>query len=164
MLAGVVVGPAERLEDRALARLEAVGPLEDDRGLGVVAALEQRVAALEQLVGGLALARPGSGVGARRLSDVIVLVGRVDPSRNGYTNAERLPAARRDRAGYAVPPRRRGRPAAAAGESVRPGIRPRLAIGRPSISLMSPVKSIGVAPLMYEPTANESTGAPASLK
>ena len=29
---------------------------------------------------------------------------------------------------------------------------------------MSPVKSIGVAPLMYEPTANESTGAPASLK
>ena len=34
------------------------------------------------------------------------------------------------------------------GESVRPGIRPRLAIGWPSISLMSPVKSIGVAPLM----------------
>ena len=39
-----------------------------------------------------------------------------------------------------------------------------MAIGRPSISLMSPVKSIGVAPLMYEPTAYESTGAPASLK
>ena len=34
-----------------------------------------------------------------------------------------------------------------------------MAIGRPSISLMSPVKSIGAAPLMYEPTANESTGA-----
>ena len=34
----------------------------------------------------------------------------------------------------------------------------------PSISLMSPVKSIGVAPLMYDPTAYESTGAPASLK
>ena len=50
------------------------------------------------------------------------------------------------------------------GESVSPGIRPRLAIGAPSISLMSPVKSIGVAPLMYEPTAYESTGAPASLK
>ena len=28
------------------------------------------------------------------------------------------------------------------GERVMPGIRPRLAIGRPSISLMSPVKSI----------------------
>ena len=39
------------------------------------------------------------------------------------------------------------------GDSVMPGIRPRLAIGRPSISLMSPVKSIGDAPLMYEPTA-----------
>ena len=50
------------------------------------------------------------------------------------------------------------------GESVSPGMRPRLAIGRPSISLMSPVKSIGVAPLMYDPTAYESTGAPASLK
>src|SRR5207344_2828741 len=50
------------------------------------------------------------------------------------------------------------------GLSVRPGIRPRFAIGRPSISLMSPVKSIGAAPLMYEPTAYESTGAPASLK
>ena len=34
------------------------------------------------------------------------------------------------------------------GDSVRPGMRPRFAIGRPSISLMSPVKSIGVAPLM----------------
>jgi hypothetical protein len=45
-----------------------------------------------------------------------------------------------------------------------PGIRPRFAIGFPSISLMSPVKSIGVAPLMYEPTAYESTGAPWSLK
>jgi nicotinate phosphoribosyltransferase len=44
------------------------------------------------------------------------------------------------------------------------GIRPRLAIGRPSISLMSPVKSIRVAPLMYDPTAYESIGAPASLK
>src|SRR3972149_3777300 len=43
-------------------------------------------------------------------------------------------------------------------------MRPRFAIGRPSISLRSAVKSIGVAPLMYEPTANESTGAPASLK
>ena len=29
---------------------------------------------------------------------------------------------------------------------------------------MSPVKSIGAAPLMYEPTANESTGAAFSAK
>jgi hypothetical protein len=50
------------------------------------------------------------------------------------------------------------------GDGVRPGILPRLAIGRPSISLMSPVKSIGVAPLICDPTAYESTGAPASLK
>jgi hypothetical protein len=50
------------------------------------------------------------------------------------------------------------------GDAVRPGILPRLAIGRPSISLMSPVKSIGVAPLICDPTAYESTGAPASLK
>ena len=49
-------------------------------------------------------------------------------------------------------------------DGVGPGIRPRLAMGRPSISLMSPVKSIGAAPLMYDPTANESTGAPASWK
>lgn len=34
------------------------------------------------------------------------------------------------------------------GLEVIPGIRPRLAIGRPSISLMSPVKSIGLAPEM----------------
>ena len=39
------------------------------------------------------------------------------------------------------------------GLSVSPGIRPRLAIGRPSICFRSPVKSMGVAPLMYEPTA-----------
>ena len=62
-LAGVVVRPAERLEDRALARLEPVGPLEDDRGLGVVASLEQRLAALEQLVGGLALVGVGASSG-----------------------------------------------------------------------------------------------------
>src|SRR3954454_3672137 len=49
------------------------------------------------------------------------------------------------------------------GLGVSPGMRPRLAIGLPSISLRSPVKSIGVAPLMKLPTANESTGAPASL-
>ncbi len=37
---------------------------------------------------------------------------------------------------------------ASLGLGVMPGIRPRLAIGRPSISLMSPVKSIGLAPEM----------------
>jgi len=34
------------------------------------------------------------------------------------------------------------------GLGVRPGIRPRLAMGRPSISLRSPLKSTGLAPLM----------------
>ena len=48
--------------------------------------------------------------------------------------------------------------------SVRPGMRPRFAIGRPSISFRSPVKSIGLASLIAEPTANESMGAAASLK
>src|SRR5438093_617756 len=63
------------------------------------------------------------------------------------------------------PPRQRPRSIGRSrGESVTPGMRPRLAIGRPSISLMSPVKSIGVAPLMYDPTANESTWALSSLK
>ena len=61
-LAGVEVGAAERLEDRALARLEPVGPLEHDGGLGEVTSLEQILAALEQLVGALALV----GVGAFR--------------------------------------------------------------------------------------------------
>ena len=50
------------------------------------------------------------------------------------------------------------------GFSVRPGIRPRLAIGLPSISLRSPVKSMGLASLIADPTAKESTGASASLK
>ena len=46
VLAAVVVGPPERLEDRALARLQARRTLEDDRGLGVVPLLHERVAAL----------------------------------------------------------------------------------------------------------------------
>ena len=50
------------------------------------------------------------------------------------------------------------------GFSVRPGIRPRFAMGRPSISFRSPVKSMGLASLIADPTAKESTGAPASLK
>ena len=64
-LAGVEVRPAERLEDRALAGLEPVGPLEDDRGLGVVATLEQRVAALEEVVGALgSLGGPAPAIGS----------------------------------------------------------------------------------------------------
>ena len=41
-----------------------------------------------------------------------------------------------------------GRRGARRGLGVTPGMRPRLAIGAPSISLRSPVKSMGVAPLM----------------
>ena len=74
-----------------------------------------------------------------------------------WPSARRRPSPRR-------PARGRGRPAAAGATRSTPGIRPRFAIGRPSISLMSPVKSIGVAPLMYDPTANESTGAPGVLE
>ena len=66
-LAGVVVRPAERLEDRALAGLQPIGALEDDRGLGVVAAVEQRLAALEQVVGALGLVGSGSVRRAARI-------------------------------------------------------------------------------------------------
>ena len=48
--------------------------------------------------------------------------------------------------------------------SDRPGMRPRFAMGRPSISFRSPVKSMGLASLIADPTANESMGAAASLK
>ena len=65
---------------------------------------------------------------------------------------ELLPRERRPRIGVVsqvVPSRQLLRSIGCSrGDSVTPGIRPRLAIGRPSISLMSPVKSIGVAPLM----------------
>ena len=54
-LAGMVVGPPERLQDRALARLRPRRALEDDRGLRVVARLDQRLAALEERVGALVL-------------------------------------------------------------------------------------------------------------
>jgi hypothetical protein len=55
VLAGVVVRAAQRLEDRALAGFEPGGPLQHDRRLRVVAPLQEVVAALEQLVGGLAV-------------------------------------------------------------------------------------------------------------
>jgi hypothetical protein len=54
-LAAVVVGPPEWLEDRALPRLGPRGTLEHDRGLGVMAPLDQRLAALEQAVDALAI-------------------------------------------------------------------------------------------------------------
>ena len=46
VLPGVEVRPPERLEDRRLAGLELRRPLEDDRGLRVVAPLEEALAAL----------------------------------------------------------------------------------------------------------------------
>ena len=157
-LARVEVGPAERLEDRALARLEPVGPLEDDGGLGVVP-LGRAVAG--RAGGGRRRSRGSVGVGPRRR------VARTACAR-WWHGASRWPpavdAGARSAAGYRLAVGGEVHRPGAAGESVRPGIRPRLAIGWPSISLMSPVKSIGVAPLMYDPTAYESTGAPASLK
>src|SRR5258706_10670238 len=55
VLAGVVVGPTERLEDRLLAWLRAGRPLQHDRRRGKVPLRQQLVAALEQLVGRLAI-------------------------------------------------------------------------------------------------------------
>ena len=63
VLAGVEVRPPERLEDRRLPRLEAIGTLEDDRGLRVVPAGEERLTALEQLICRLALGGVGRLVG-----------------------------------------------------------------------------------------------------
>ena len=59
VLAAVEVRPAERLEDRLAVRLETVGPLEHDRGLRVVAPPKELLAALQQVVGGLAFVRRG---------------------------------------------------------------------------------------------------------
>ena len=71
VLAGGEVGPPQRLEDRALAGLQARGPLQHDRGLGVVAAAHQGRATLEQLVGGLGLVgrRVGGGTSSRTPRD-----------------------------------------------------------------------------------------------
>ena len=146
-LAAVVVRPTERLEDRALARLRPRSALEHDCGLGMVAPADQRLAPLEQAVDALAL------VILVRPTAMNPLVVHGPDRRTDVANGR--PYGSRHSA------RATGR---SLGLSVRPGIRPRFAIGRPSISLMSPVKSIGVAPLMYDPTANESTGAPWSLK
>ena len=115
------------------------------------------MAALEQLVGASRARRRASARG------VLVLLVH---ARMVARNPPRPPPARSSRRRLSrSPSRQRARSTGwSRGDSVRPGIRPRLAIGRPSISLMSPVKSIGVAPLMYEPTAYESTGGAGSLK
>lgn len=136
-LATVEVGPTECLDDRGPAGLEKRRPLEDDRRLGVMAAAEEVMAALEELVRGLALVGRGLVLVAGRTIKVHNPDGRMNCPAGGQSCARQ--SAR-------MTGRRRGL-------AVVPGIRPRLAIGRPSISLMSPVKSIGVAPLMYDPTA-----------
>ena len=153
-LAGVEVRPPERLEDRALAGLEAVGPLEDDRGLRVVPAFEQRAAR----------------AGAARTRSRVSAASRAPRRMRRWSHGRAFAAMRGSQARRAVAPagyclavgrevdRLEARRVGQAGDPAALGDR------RPSISLMSPVKSIGVAPLMYEPTAYESTGAPASLK
>jgi hypothetical protein len=65
VLARVVVGAAQGFQDRGLARLLAIGPLEDSRSLGEVAPLQERRAALEKLVGGLVFPVVGSRVALR---------------------------------------------------------------------------------------------------
>ncbi len=152
VLTGVVVRPPERLEDRAAVRLQPIGPFQHDRGLSVMATVEECVAALEQVV--------------RALWIVIVrtpLVGSLAVVLHARMVARVGSRVRQRSAAYASRYAARSTDTSL-GDSVRPGMRPRLAMGVPSITLMSPVKSIGVAPLMYEPTAYESTGAPAPLK
>ena len=55
VLGGVEVGAPEGLEDRCLAGFQAIRPLEHDGGLRVMTRGQQRLAALEQLVGRLTL-------------------------------------------------------------------------------------------------------------
>src|SRR3954468_11262388 len=55
VLATVVVGAGKRFDDRALVGLQAIGALQKNGGLCVVAALEQSACALEEAVGRLAL-------------------------------------------------------------------------------------------------------------
>jgi hypothetical protein len=55
VLGGVEAGSPEGLEDRALVRLGARRAFQDDRGLGMVPVTDERLAALEQLVGALAI-------------------------------------------------------------------------------------------------------------
>ena len=69
VLTGVEVGPPERLEDGRLARLEPIGSLQHDRRLRVMARSEQRLTALEQLVGRFVLRRV---VGSPLIHDLIL--------------------------------------------------------------------------------------------
>ena len=87
MLAGVEVRPAERLEDRRLARLGPVGALEHDRRLRVVPPVEQRLPALEQLVGGVS----GRASGASRTASTSGTVG--FDARLGSSRPERIGSA-----------------------------------------------------------------------
>src|SRR4051812_8797480 len=92
VLAGVVVGPAECLEDRCLAGLLAVGPLEDGRRLGEMALLEERRAALKELVRRLAIA-----VGLGRLRGALGVFGHdamVARSRGSLRKPRAVPRAR----------------------------------------------------------------------
>ena len=135
-LAAVVVRPPEQLEDGALARLLAGRPFEDDGGLGEVPAGDQGRTALVELVRALAGRPRPARTCVDGATDRPSRLGDDGPSGGGPTDgsAPGAPGSEVDRAQA----RARG-PA---------GIRPRLAIGRPSISLMSPVKSMGAAPLM----------------
>ena len=68
MLAAVVQGTPQGLEDRALPRFKARCTFEDDRRLGVVTLPRERLTALQELVGRLVLQRriaqvPGPIVG-----------------------------------------------------------------------------------------------------
>ena len=100
-LGGVEVRPAEGLEDRRLARLQPRRPLQHDRGLGVVVALEQRLPALEQVVGGLALVgRTGAvrrGPAAPRASADPAMVARNTPRYEGSGRARDAEVPRRSR-------------------------------------------------------------------
>ena len=135
VLPAVVVGPRERLDDRALAWLEAVGALEQHRRLRVMTAL----AAAPRRAG-----RAHRRSRARRARTAAPAPRDCRPALPSRANAdtrawhlsgqEEVPGGERhaSRSSFA----RRGL-------GVMPGIRPRLAIGWPSISFRSPVKSIG---------------------
>ena len=115
-LAGVEVRPPERLEDRALARLEPVCALEDDRGLGVMPPVEQRLAALEQLVGAFGSSSSGASSGREDSHGPMVARTAREPPSDAQARASALAVRRQV---HGLQPGRIG----------QPGIRPRLAIG-----------------------------------
>ena len=101
----------------------------------------------------------GAGAGVAPLDDVLAAVASRARSatRSRWSGST---GSRRMRRAWEAPMRRPPPEPRVLGP---PGMRPRLAMGLPSISFRSPVKSMGLASEMAEPTANESTGAPASL-